>query len=153
MNLVTDRTADDVSRWLELKHKGLNGMTASEMTEWLNSKGAYNHTDLNRVEAAVSLIAEKLRDIGINVRVSTKSDWTRDDVPTASDLARYLDNVRALRNASTGLRFAPGLPGSMARLDYIGANSIEEVLAYVSEWADGMRNAQRYAGEFYGGEW
>lgn len=153
LSLITDRTSLDVARWQELKNKGLANMTAAERTEWTNSKGAYNHTDMNRVEAAVFMIAAKLNDIDIPVTVATKSDWERTDIPLASDLTRYLGNVAKLRSSSSGLHKAPELPTSMVRLDYVGANNIEKTLLFINEWADGMKNTARYSGDFYGGEW
>lgn len=152
LSLITDRTAQDVARWQELKNKGFANMTVAERTEWTNSKGAYNYTDMNRVEAAVFMIAQKLADIDIPVTVTTKSNWTRADIPTASDLTRYLGNVAKLRSSSSGLRHAPALPASMVRLNYIGANSIEAALLFINEWADRMKDAQKYSGEIYGGE-
>lgn len=153
LSLITDRTAQDVARWQELKNKGLANMTEAELAEWKTSKGAYNYTDMNRVEAAVFMIAAKLNAIGIPVNVITKSNWTHSDMPTASDFARYLGNVEKLRSASSGMHQAPELPDSMVRLDYIGANNIEKVLLFVNEWADGMKDTFWYSGEFYGGEW
>lgn len=153
LKLITDRTAQDVARWRELTNKGLARMTAEELSEWGGSKGAYNHTDLNRVEAAVFMLANKLKELDIPVNVTTKSDWAQSDIPTVSDLERYLGNVIRLRTASSGLHLAPALPDSMVRLNYIGANSIEQTLLFINEWADGMLNTRKYSGEFYGGEW
>ena len=152
MNLITDRTLQDVYRWKELKAKGYANMTASERAEWASCKGAYNYTDLNRVEAAVRVIAEKLNALHIPVTVTTKSDWTNKDLPTRSDMDRYLGNVLQLRNSSSGLRLAPQPPSTMEKLDYIGANDIEKTLLYINSWADGMKDAQKYSGEIFGGE-
>ena len=152
MNLITDRTIQDVNRWKELKAKGYANMTDAEKEEWDACKGAYNYTDLNRVEAAVRVIAEKLTALNIPVSVTTKSDWTNKDLPTRSDMNRYLGNVLALRNASSGLHLAPQPPSTMEKLDYIGANDIEKTLTYINNWANGMKETQKYAGEFYGGE-
>lgn len=152
LSLITDRTAQDVIRWKELKDKGYDNLSSAEKTEWAHCKGAYNNTDMNRVESAVMMIAGKLKELYINVDVTTKSDWELEDLPTLSDLNRYLNNVVKLRNASSGLREAPQPPSSMVRLDYIGANRIEETLLYINTWADGMKDSQKYAGEFFGGE-
>lgn len=152
LSLITDRTAEDVLRWKELKNKDYASMTDAEKAEWVHCKGAYNNTDLNRVEAAVLMISEKLKELYIDVDVTTKSDWELEDLPTLSDMSRYLGNVVKLRNASSGLREAPQPPSSMVRLDYIGANRIEETLLYINNWADGMKDSQKYAGEFFGGE-
>ena len=153
LHLITDRTDVDVTRWQQLKRKGYGKMTDAEKAEWAVSKGAYNHTDLNRVEAAVLMVASKLRELGIAVLPETKSDWTQADVPTKADMDRYLGNVTMLQSSSSGLHLAPELPSSMARLDYIGANNIEAALLFINAWADGMKNDQRYAGETFGGEW
>lgn len=152
MNLITDRTAWDVQRWKELKDKGYANLTTAERAEWAACKGAYNYTDLNRVEAAVRIISEKLKEVYIDTDVTTKSDWEQENLPTISDMNRYLGNVVKLRNASSGLRKAPQPPDSMVRLDYIGANLIEETLLYINTWADRTKDSQKYAGEFYGGE-
>lgn len=152
MNLITDRTLQDVYRWKELKAKGYANMTDAEKAEWASCKGAYNYTDLNRVEAAVRVIAEKLNVLNIPVNVTTKSDWTNKALPTRSDMDRYLNNVHLLRNTSSGLYYAPQPPSTMEKLDYIGANDIEKTLLYINSWADGMKDTQKYAGEFYGGE-
>lgn len=152
LGLVTDRTAEDVARWQELHRKGFDNLTAAEKAEWADCKGAYNHSDMNRVEAAVLVIANKLKGIYFPVDVVTKSNWTRADLPKASDFKRYLGNVVKLRNVSSGLHQAPQPPSSMAYLDYVSANKIEETLLYINNWADRMKDSQRYAGEFYGGE-
>ena len=152
MNLITDRTLQDVYRWKELKAKGYANMTDAEKAEWASCKGAYNYTDLNRVEAAVRVIAEKLNALNIPVNVTTKSDWTSKDLPTRSDLDRYLGNVLQLRNSTNGLNYAPQPPSTMEKFDYIGANDIEKTLLYINSWADGMKDAQKYSGEIFGGE-
>ena len=152
MNLITDRTIQDVYRWQELKSKGYANMTVAERDEWASCKGAYNYTDLNRVEATVQVIADKLNELSIPTMVTTKSDWSNKALPTQSDMKRYLNNVHLLRNASSGLYYAPQPPDTMEKLDYDGANNIEKTLLYINKWADGMKDAQKFAGEFYGGE-
>ena len=117
MNLITDRTLQDVYRWKELKAKRYANMTDAEKAEWASCKGAYNYTDLNRVEAAVRVIAEKLNALDISVNVTTKSDWTSKDLPTRSDMERYLGNVLKLRSAASGLYLAPQPPNTMEKLN------------------------------------
>ncbi len=104
------------------------------------TKGAYNYSDLNRVERAVAEIAEFL---GINL--VTKTDWTMWDVPHESDMERYLNNVKEIRNA---LSSDIALPESMSELNYNGANNIEKVLSIVYE---ANRNSSR-CGEMFCGE-
>ena len=62
IELITDRTSQDVARVKELTFKD---MTADELTEWLaGMKGAYNYTDLNRVNEAVIYVTERLKTVG-----------------------------------------------------------------------------------------
>lgn len=66
MNLIYDRTVEDVERALALAKKAEAGtLTDTEKTEWLvGMKGCYNATDLNRVEAAVKQLAAELNAAG-----------------------------------------------------------------------------------------
>lgn len=127
--MITDRTQADVDRAKELSAKGWAGMTPVEKAEWsAGLKGAYNYTDLNRVETAVAELAVELC-----LDLQTKTDWTMWDIPKESDMDRYLKNIRAIRSAVGGYSTTPALPDSMRKLDYIKANNIERVLADVYE--------------------
>ena len=66
MNLIYDRTAEDVERALALAKKAEAGTLAdAEKTEWLaGMKGCYNAADMNRVEAAVQTLAAELNAAG-----------------------------------------------------------------------------------------
>lgn len=105
-------------------------MTSSEQTAWNNdaAKGAYNYTDLNRVETAVSELASEL-----GLSLTTKTNWTLWDIPVQADMERYLENVAAIRDACPGEVEFPNLPDSMNNLSFEGANSIEKVLLLVYE--------------------
>lgn len=84
------------------------------------TKGAYNHSDLNRVERAVAEISEAL-----GLGLVTKTNWTMWDVPTVSEMNRFLGNVKTLRN-----RYSTGtpLPDTMNGLTYETANNIEKII-------------------------
>ena len=71
MNLVYDRTVEDVERALALAKKAEAGtLTDAEKNEWLaGMKGCYNASDMNRVEAAVKSIAAELNAAGYAVEV------------------------------------------------------------------------------------
>ena len=134
MNLITNRTQADVDRLTELASKGFANMTATEKAEWLaGMKGAYNYTDLNRVETAVRYLAELL-----GVTVTVKTDWEVTDIPSQTDMARYLSNIRSLRKVNSALSTTPSVPDSMANLTYKTANDIEQILldieARINSW-------------------
>ena len=59
--LITDRTQADEERVEELAAKGYDAMSDAEKAEWDGEmKGAYDASDLNRVESAVAYLAELL---------------------------------------------------------------------------------------------
>lgn len=134
LELITDRTQYHVTLLNRLRRKPWSSMTASEKTAWYGdaAKGAYNYTDLNRVETAVRELAA---DLGLSL--VTKTDWGLWDVPIASEMKRYLDNVAAVRDACPGDLVFPTLPASMSGLTFEGANNIEKVLQLVYEKLNG----------------
>lgn len=126
--LITDRTQNDVDYAKTLSEKGWSRMTDEEREEWLNGlKGAYNHTDLNRVERAV----EELSAL-FELNLTTKTDWTAWDIPKQSDMDRFLGNIRKIISISAAYTDTPTLPQSMSRLTYGGANDIEKILMDIS---------------------
>lgn len=92
------------------------------------TKGAYNYSDLNRVERAVAELSDML-----NLGLTTKTDWGMWDIPTASEMERYLNNVAVLRQQVVDDTSVPALPTSMNNLTYTDANNIELVLNAVYE--------------------
>lgn len=87
------------------------------------TKGAYNYSDLNRVERAVAEIS----DLG-NLGLKTKTDWSAWDIPTASEMNRYLGNIATIRSKYVDMSSVPLVPTSMNQLTYSGANNIETIL-------------------------
>lgn len=155
--LVTDRTAEDVARWLELRNKGYANMTAEEKAEWdaANMKGAYNpQTDMNRVGAALNYIRDQLVDVHYMTAnaFTAKTDWTAADIPTVSDMADYLGMVETVRGALAQFATTPQTPADTGGLDYQEANDIEKILTDVWTLFENMVSAQHYSGEVYSGE-
>lgn len=146
--------------------------------------GAYNYADLNRVETAVAYVAAELyaahatlqayaTSLGVAwdslfdvpydytdyASLTTKTDWTDEDIMYAADATRYLGNLVLIAAAyETGV----ALPASMNGLDYSGANAIERLLIAIDRaLADDMEYretlirgtlAVNYSGEIYSGE-
>lgn len=152
--LVTDRTAADVARLRELLAKPVNTWTATDRAEFnAVNKGAYNYTDLNRVENAVQTLANLLNANGYPVEIQTvKTNWAESTIPTLSDFTRYLDNVRRIRAAFYTLPTTPQVPASMKGLTYIKANAIEQILADVDVLLNNMIASYTYSGDIFGGE-
>lgn len=135
MTLITDRTDADVLAQ--------------------NAKGMYGPTDLNRVESAVREISLLLGQLGINLRLQTKTDWDYPEMfsaeswPVQSQMRRYIDNVTAIRDAASG---TVQIPDNMENLTADAANSIEQVLLDAYDFAYKTIKTFRYSGEFYSGE-
>lgn len=153
LNLITNRTARDVARWKELHDKGWDAMTTEEQTEWLaGMRGAYKHTDMNRVESAVKTLAARFAERGTNLALTTKTDWGRTNWPQVVDMNRYFGNVEALRVA-TGVNLpAPATPTTATRFNYEKANDLEKILLAVERWLDSSEESHYYSGEIYAGE-
>ena len=96
-----------------------------EIIPTMATKGAYNYSDLNRVERAVAEIAERA-----GLTLYTKTYWTMWDLPTDTEMARYLDNINAIK---THFGINIPLPTSMNNLTIDGANSIELILSRAYE--------------------
>lgn len=107
------------------------------------TKGAYNYSDLNRVEWAVSELSE-MYALGL----ITKTDWTAADVPSDQLMDRYLSNIRAIRSVCQNRSSLPPVPTSMRGLTYERANDIEKILVAAYEGAIGCQRS----GELYSGE-
>lgn len=87
------------------------------------TKGAYNYSDLNRVERAVSEISDLA---GLNL--VTKVDWNMWDIPTASEMERYINNVSAIYDIIPDKTDIPLPPLTMNNITYLEANNIEIIL-------------------------
>lgn len=148
--LVTDRTLEDVQRVQLLTTKKV--LSSTEQVEWYaGMKGAYNYSDLNRVESAVQYIASALQEADVNLRayatnlqvewqsafevpydptaydLNIKTDWVYDDSNlNTSEMTRYLSNATYIIGAIQAEY--PQLPQSMHSLNYTGANNIERAL-------------------------
>lgn len=210
--MVTDRTEYDVTRLKQLLSIGWQNMTQSQKDEFTGGtsalkdandqdlydsnneqlyvlggypKGAYNYTDLNRVETAVDYVADELVQADTDIRqyaidlnvawddvfavpydpadysLTVKTDWVVTDIPSATDMARYISNLKliqaAIPNASTAW-----IPDSMNMINWANANDIEKLLidvdvavALLVEVKKGLIRsalAVNYSGEIYSGE-
>lgn len=132
LNLITDRTAEDVAN--------------------KTAKGFYNASDLNRVGAAVQYVAERFAAQGYAVAVSPKTDWLASDIPTASELETYRQNIATLRAPIAVMKSTPETPETMRFLDYIKANDIERILLDLDTLLTNAALAWYQSGEIYAGE-
>lgn len=139
MNLIFDRTAEDVQAARKQRGKVLTPL-----------KGCYNAADMNRVSTAVQTLAAELNAAGYTVEVLPQS-FAETDIVRLSQWRQYLANVQALQDAYYTLAETGELPGAEDRLDYIGANTIEKILADIDLLIGWMKSSYRRCGTFQAG--
>lgn len=109
-------------------------MTAEEKSEWAaGMKGAYNASDLNRVQDAVRTLGKILTDYGYIVQQKAETlnrIWEHEDIPTVAQMQEYLENVRLILSV---LPVTAEIPDSMNKLNYSGANDIEKAILAVED--------------------
>ena len=131
-SLITDRTRADVANQTD--------------------KGFYNASDLNRVGAAVEYIAGRFTALGYDCPVTVKKDWLTSDAPTASQLETYRQNIVTLRSRIAVMQSTPEAPASMAGLNYVKANNIEQILLDLDALITNITKSWYFSGEVYAGE-
>lgn len=150
MNLITDRTSQDVDRVRVLAAKALQDMTDEERAEWLSPmKGAYNYTDLNRVEEAVMYVAERLKEAGYIPVLPAVRTWSVADKPIQSDFVRYFGNVATLRDAIAVWESTPETPSDITKFDANKANDLEKILIDVNQLLSNIAGAWFYSNDLY----
>lgn len=132
LSLITDRTRADVENETD--------------------KGFYNASDLNRVGAAVEYIAGRFAALGYACPVTVKKDWLTSDTPTQRQMETYRQNIVTLRGQIAAMQSTPNAPASMAGLNYVKANDIEQILLDLDALIDNLIKSWYFSGEVYAGE-
>lgn len=154
LNLIYDRTAEDVSAAgnIRAKYQALrdwSGLTEAETAQL--ERGTLTNVTLNRVANAVSTLASALNAAGYTVETTSQS-FSETDRLKRSKYSVYLTNVQTLRDAIAVRATTPELPAADAKLDYVGANSIEKILADLDELLGWMTYSRKYCGTFAAGQ-
>ena len=152
-HLITDRTGQDVDRVKFLAEKAWQDMTDQERAEWLSPmKGAYNYTDLNRVEEAMAYVAGRLNEYTYLSFQPFARSWSADEIPNENDLASYLGNVAELRRAISVWASTPDAPSSISGFGVTEANALEQILVDVDLVLTRISQAWFYANDLYSSE-
>ena len=153
LNLIYDRTQTDVNAAgsIRAKYQALrdwSGLTETEIMQL--ERGTLTNVTLNRVANAVSMLASALNAAGYTVETTSQS-FSEADRLKRSKYSVYLTNVQTLRDAIAVRASTPELPTADAKLDYIGANNIEKILADLDELLGWMKSSYRRCGTFQAG--
>lgn len=128
-NLIFDRTQSDL--------------------EESTSKGFYNYTDLNRVEAWCEYLANLLTSYSYPVSVAIKKNWTISDLPNVNDMERIRSNVNVLKTAFYAYT---EVPENLEYMTIEKANAVEKILSEINKLIKNMCNEFRYSNTFNSGE-
>ena len=107
--------------------------------------GYYNVTDLNRVGSALAAVGARLTAAGYAVPIAPKTDWTIEDIPTTTQMQRYIADVAVIRAALAVRASTPPTPPDMDDLTVEEANDIERILRDVDELITSMTGVTLYA--------
>lgn len=106
-DLIFNRTQSDVDRVQSLTQKMIAGTaTEAEREEWLGGKmkGAWNASDLNRIEAWTAYLYDVLLQYGYTATITSNPDeWVESDIPYRSEIDRIRANVDALQTGFASL--------------------------------------------------
>lgn len=100
----------------------------TEILPTVSTKGAYNYSDLNRVGRAVAEISDRAR-----LGLEAKTNWAMWDIPTETDMNRYLGNIAIIRQQLANSASVPEAPTTMNNFTYEQANNIELILSAAYE--------------------
>ena len=153
LDLIYDRTESDVNAAddIRAKYQALmdwSGLTDAEISQL--ERGTLTNVTLNRVSAAVQTLAAELNAVGYTVEILPQT-FAETDTICLPQWRQYLANVQALRDAYYTLAETGQLPGAEDRLDYIGANNIEKILADIDLLIGWMKSSYRRCGTFRAG--
>lgn len=155
LNMVTDRTFEDVIKCAELLKKYNNGtITPKEMEEFSSEiKGFYNASDINRVVSAMKYLSEVFKELGYIINVESSDNWAQSDYFNSDgEYAKYLSDIKKIRNVVSVSRDTPTVPPEDENLDYSKANDIEKIIVHVDLLSSNMKNSGYYSGEIFSGE-
>ncbi len=154
-NLITDRSPADIEAVKELAEAIKHGTaTEEQVQQYLNvhQKGAYTCEDLNRVEAAVVYVANRLKEFGYNIEIRPVATWTVEDKPNKEDFDRYFWNIAQIRAAIAVWESTPEAPDSIVGFDVNKANALEQILMDVNQVLNKIQAACFFLGDVYLGE-
>lgn len=149
--LIYDRTKADIEEAREIKAKiRVRGgyLTYDEQLKWdAGLRGAFNISDLNRMEDWVEFLGQMLNAYGYTPDLSPKKVWSANDVAIyKEDVDRLRKNIVALKDAFyTGPEWQNISFANTINMEQ--ANAMEWDLRLCYEWLQGMVGTFPHAGQ------
>lgn len=113
-NLIFDRLASDVDN-------ALNNANSNR-----DLKGAYNFSDLNRVESWCEYLQHFLEPWGFKEKLTVKKDWNIRNYPTRTEIDRIRQNIDTLKNFCYAIQTRSIVYNNTLNFDQ--ANALEQIL-------------------------
>lgn len=88
---------------------------------------------------------------GAEIGALEDREWRESDIVRLSQWTTYLDNVQKLRDAYYTLAETGALPKPEDKLGYVGANTVEKILADIDLLIGWMKSSYRRCGTFQSG--
>jgi len=141
---IKNRSQSDIDRVKELLAKNWENMTELEKSEWLSGmKGAFNISDMARIENNVQLLSDVL-ELGLITFVNNLPE-----IPNSTYFTQLRANIATIRSAYAIHTTTPNVPEQPIN-DYIKINAIEQILSDVHDIL--LSNFYYYCGtEIYAG--
>lgn len=151
--LITDRTYEDGLRADYLESKRFQDMTPEEQAEYLSPlRGRYNASDLNRVQAALEYVSNRLQEEGYILSPYPYWNITVQAWPFPDIVQKYLDVLKEMRSCFSMPASTPAVPRSFENMSYTTANDIEKILYDVDTLLTGAEQSRFCSGDVYSGE-
>lgn len=153
--LVYDRVVEDVSRVEAFISATYAGLSSVDKIEWdsIRSKGAWNYTDVNRINTWIEYLYAKLQEVGylvLDIDVA-QLEYSEHSEFFFEDLEVLRNNVQSFYNKWV----KPDEWSSITHEDYLtelSANILEKNLNLLNELYEAMLNGYVYSNELYSGE-
>ena len=151
--MITDRTQTDVDYALLIRNKLIQGepLTPQEQADYMAGlRGAYNISDLNRVESKVEELRNRHIANGYPVEAIEIKTWQKGDFLKRTDFEQYLNNLDILKTAYFIKMDTPVTPKVSDWINYKIANDIEKILVDIENILNNMIASLLYCGDTIG---
>lgn len=123
---IYDRTLSDVT---EVKNNPLSS----------NTKGAFNCSDLNRIENNTIYVANLFEEVyGFSLNLVTKTNWSIEDIPTINEINRIRNNILRI-SQEISIEDFQNIEFSKT-MNYMKANALEYDLYLIKNLLENYRD-------------
>ena len=149
--MIFDRTQNDVDTAILLRNtkvKKFEVLTESDIATL--ERGMLTINTLNRIETKQEELKNLFNDMGYWNTPITNKTWSENDIFSADEFQRILNNTNVLRNAFFVYKITPNTPPISYYWDDI--NALEKILFDLDVMINDVKSHYRECGTFESGE-